>query len=126
MFVEYQPARPSMRAFSPGAITVFIHVCPVLKSFPEIGTPRSTARWISAGVSTARFGAPLQYGTPSMMHAHAYNIDGAMTSSFFSIAFSKLAIVECCGPGLMNVSVDAHQTATMRSSLFFDLKSRMS
>ena len=69
MFVEYQPASPSMRALSPGAMTVFIHVCPVLKSFPMIGTPLSLASWISAGVSTARFGAPFAYGTPSMIAA---------------------------------------------------------
>src|SRR3954462_1693914 len=76
MLVEYQPARPSILALSPGAITVFIHVWPVLKSLPDIGTPRSMASCIRASVSTARLGAPLQYGTPSMMHAHAYNIDG--------------------------------------------------
>src|ERR671927_526629 len=70
MFVEYQPARPSMRALSPGAMTVFIHVWPVLKSLPEIGTPRSFASCTSAGMSTDRLGAPLQYGTPSMMQAH--------------------------------------------------------
>src|SRR6266513_4924649 len=108
MLVEYQPARPSILAFSPGAITVFIHVCPVLKSFPDIGTPRSLASCISAGVFTARLGAPLQYGTPSMMQAQAYNIDGAITSSLRSIAFSNCSIVACCGPDLMYVSVEAH------------------
>src|ERR1700754_3703085 len=87
MFVEYQPASPSMRALSPGAITVFIQVWPVLKSLPEIGTPRSFASCCSAAVSTARLGAPLQYGTPSMMQAQAYSIDGAIASSFCSIAF---------------------------------------
>ena len=60
-----------MRALRPGAMTVFIHVWPVLKSLPEIGTPFSLASCCSAGVSTARFGAPLQYGTPSMIAAHA-------------------------------------------------------
>ena len=115
-----------MRALSPGAMIVFIHVWPVLKSFPEIGTPRLFASSISAGVSTARFGAPLQYGTPSMMHAHAYSIDGAMSSWLFSIAFSNAAIVLCTADGLMKISVDAHHTATSRSHLFFALKSRMS
>src|ERR1700758_5224947 len=73
MLVEYHPARPSMRALIAGAITVFNHVWPVLKSLPEIGTLRSLASCCSAGVSTARLGAPLQYGTPSIMHAHAYS-----------------------------------------------------
>ena len=69
MLVEYQPASPSMRALRPGAMMVFIQVWPVLKSLPEIGTPRSLASCTSAGISTERFGAPLQNGTPSMMHA---------------------------------------------------------
>src|SRR5919112_2071756 len=71
MFVEYQPARPSMRAFMPGAMTVFIHVWPVLKSLPEIGTPRSLASCTRHGMSTDRLGAPLQNGTFSMSEAHA-------------------------------------------------------
>src|SRR5687768_13490787 len=126
MLVEYQPARPSMRALSPGAMTVFIHVWPVLKSFPEIGTPRSFASCCSAGVSTARFGAPLQYGTPSMIAAQAYSMAGEMASSLRSIAFSNCSMVACCGPALMKISVDAHHTTTRRSHLFFALKSRMS
>ena len=115
-----------MRALMPGAMTVFIQVCPVLKSLPEIGTPRRLASSSSAGVSTARLGAPLQYGTSSMMQAHAYSIAGAMASSFASIARSNCSMVACCGPGLMKVSVEAHQTATTRSHPFFALKSRMS
>src|SRR5207247_2658645 len=37
IFVEYQPASPSMRALKAGASTVFIIVWPVLKSLPPIG-----------------------------------------------------------------------------------------
>ena len=37
MLIENQPVRPSMRALRPGAIIVFIRVCPVLKSLPEMG-----------------------------------------------------------------------------------------
>ena len=48
-----------MRAFSPGAMIVFISVWPVLKSLPAIGTPRAFAISVSAGTSTVRFGAPL-------------------------------------------------------------------
>ena len=44
MLVEYQPSTPNSRALSPGAMTVFIHVWPVLKSLPEIGMRRSRAR----------------------------------------------------------------------------------
>ncbi len=69
MFVEYQPATPSMRALSIGASTVFISVWPVLKSLPQIGTPRSLASVSIAGMSTVRFGAPLAKGTPSISAA---------------------------------------------------------
>ena len=58
-----------MRALMPGAMIVFIHVWPVLKSLPEIGTPRSVASCTRAGRSTERFGAPLQKATPSMIAA---------------------------------------------------------
>jgi len=115
-----------MRALSAGAITVFSHVWPVLKSLPEIGTPRSFASCISAGASTARLGAPFANGTPSMIEAHAYNIAGEIASSLRSIAFSNCSSVACCDPALMYVSVDAHQTITSRSSLCFALKSRTS
>src|SRR5438105_9160911 len=54
MFVEYQPASPSMRALNAGASTVFIIVWPVLKSLPPIGSLRSSARCWSAGTSTVR------------------------------------------------------------------------
>src|SRR2546422_6165057 len=37
MLVEYHPDRPSMRALNAGASTLFIIVCPVLKSLPPIG-----------------------------------------------------------------------------------------
>src|SRR2546430_7291424 len=37
MLVENQPASPSIRAFSPGARMVLMSVCPVLKSFPQMG-----------------------------------------------------------------------------------------
>ncbi len=53
-----------MRAFNPGAISVFMKVWPVLKSLPQIGNLRSRASSSSAGVSVVRFGAPLANGTP--------------------------------------------------------------
>ena len=52
-----------------GASTVFISVCPVLKSLPLIGTLRSVASWRSTGVSTARLGAPLANDTFSRIAA---------------------------------------------------------
>src|SRR5438045_4788185 len=67
MFVEYHPARPSMRALSPGAMTVFIQVCPVLKSLPEIGTPFWLASYCWGVVSTEMLGAPLQCWRPCVM-----------------------------------------------------------
>ena len=48
-----------MRAFKPGAITVFIRVWPVLKSLPAIGVLVASASSTIAGTSTLRFGAPL-------------------------------------------------------------------
>jgi hypothetical protein len=69
MFVENQPWRPSIRAFNPGAMIVFISVWPVLKSLPAIGTPDSFARSESAGMSTQRFGAPLANGMPERIAA---------------------------------------------------------
>ena len=72
---------------------VFIHVWPVLKSLPETGTPFAMARSSSAGKSAERFGAPLQYGMPSMMAAYAYSMLGAIASSFSSIACSNASMV---------------------------------
>ena len=60
-----------MRAFSPGAISVFMNVCPVLKSLPHTGRFVSRASSSSAGVSVVRFGAPLAYGTPILSAAYA-------------------------------------------------------
>ena len=56
---------PSILAFSIGPITVLTSVWPVLKSFPQIGTPSSLASLSSAGTSADRLGAPLMKGTPS-------------------------------------------------------------
>jgi len=78
MFVEYQPSRPNIRALNAGASTVFIRVCPVLKSFPQIATLWSSANFWIAGISTVKFGAPLANGTPLVTEAHAYSIDGAI------------------------------------------------
>ena len=49
-----------------------------------------------------------------------------MVGSFASIAFSNASSVQWAGPGLMKISVDAHQTMTRRSQLCLALKSRMS
>ena len=46
--------------------------------------------------------------------------------SFVSIAFSNASSVQWAGPGLMKISVDAHQTITSRSQPCLALKSRMS
>ena len=43
-----------------------------------------------------------------------------------SIARSKASRVQCAGPGLMKISVDAHQTMTSRLQPCLALKSRMS
>jgi hypothetical protein len=58
MFVLNHPESPSMRVLKPGARIVFRSVWPVLKSFPQIGTPFALASASSAGTSAERFGAP--------------------------------------------------------------------
>ena len=53
----------------PGAMTVLIHVWPVLKSLPQIGSRFCCASAIIAGTSTERFGAPFANGTSSISAA---------------------------------------------------------
>src|SRR5207237_2631835 len=69
MLVEYQPCKPNMRDFKPGAMIVFIKVCPVLKRLPQTGKPCCFAKSISTGMSTVKFGAPLAKGTPDFKAA---------------------------------------------------------
>jgi hypothetical protein len=69
MLVEYQPCKPSMRDFNPGAMMVFISVCPVLKSLPQIASLFLSASVINAGMSTVRFGAPFANGIPDLSAA---------------------------------------------------------
>ncbi len=64
MFVENQPLKPIILLLSPGARIVFMSVCPVLKSFPAMGTFFFLAKSVSAGTSTDKLGAPFAYGTP--------------------------------------------------------------
>src|SRR3954463_13406428 len=91
-----------------------------------MGTPLLLASCSMAGKSQDRVGAPLANGTLSMMAAEAYSIDGAMVGSLASIAFSNASRVQWLGPGLMKISVDAHQIMTRRLHLCLALKSRMS
>ena len=58
-----------MRDFNPGAMIVFINVCPVLKSLPQIASLFLSASVISAGISTVRFGAPFAKGIPDFSAA---------------------------------------------------------
>ena len=60
-----------MRALKAGASTVFMKVCPVLKSLPQMGAAFFFDSSIMAGRSTVRFGAPLAKGTPSLSAAYA-------------------------------------------------------
>ncbi len=53
----------------PGAISVFIQVCPVLRSLPASGEPVCCASSSSAGTSALRLGAALAYGMPSLIAA---------------------------------------------------------
>ena len=48
---------------------VFINVWPVLKSLPQIASLFLSARVISAGMSTVRFGAPFAKGIPDFSAA---------------------------------------------------------
>ena len=65
MLVENHPLTPSRRVLNIGAKTVFISVCPLLKSLPAMGTCFCAANSHMAGMSTHKFGAPMMKGTPS-------------------------------------------------------------
>ena len=67
--MENHPDIPSIRAFSPGAMSVFMKVWPVLKSLPQIGRLRIARQIPSTWVSVVRLGAPLAYGMPILSAA---------------------------------------------------------
>ena len=69
MLVENQPLTPSIRVLNIGASTVFISVCPLLKSLPEMGTFIFLENSHIAGVSTHKLGAPMMNGAPSAIAA---------------------------------------------------------
>ena len=69
MLVENQPAKPKQRVRSIGASTVFISVCPVLKSFPAMGNCLASAISHIAGISIHVFGAPITKGASSAIAA---------------------------------------------------------
>ena len=71
MLVENHPDTPIILALKAGASTVFINVCPVLKSLPQIGAAFFFDSSIIAGTSTVRLGAPLANGTPWLSAAYA-------------------------------------------------------
>src|SRR4051794_41774167 len=73
MLVENHPDRPSMRALRPGATTVFIHVCPVLKSLPAMGTLCSLASARAAGEKTGGGGGAVGGGAPPLFDAPGGN-----------------------------------------------------
>jgi len=62
MFVENHPETPIMRALNAGASTVFMKVCPVLKSCRRWAPHFSWTVQSIAGKSTVRFGAPIGEG----------------------------------------------------------------
>src|SRR5216684_6773568 len=119
MLVENHPFIPSRRALNPGARMVFIKVCPVLKSLPQIGTPCCRARPVSAGTSTVKLGAPFANGTPLVIAAHAYRIEGAIAAWFPFIAATNVSGVAYTACGLRKISVDPHQITTVRETRFF-------
>jgi len=70
--------------------TLFILVCPDLKSSPPTRTPFSTASWSRPGTKVF-CGEPLMKGQPSKTEAAAYSCEGA-TSEWFSLtAFRKFS-----------------------------------
>ena len=119
MLVENQPSIPSSRALNPGARMVFINVCPVLKSLPQIGTPCCRASSVIAGTSTVRLGAPLANGTPLVIAAQAYSIEGAIAGWFSFIAATNVSGVAYTACGFRKISVEPHQITTVRETLFF-------
>src|ERR1700683_3758065 len=91
ILVEYHPLKPSSRALNAGASTVFIKVCPVLKSLPQIATLCSSANCCMAGTYKHRYGAPLANDPALVTEAHAYNIDGAIAGWFAFIASTNFS-----------------------------------
>lgn len=77
------PTRKSTR-------TLFILVCPDLKSSPAMTLPRCTARSTRPGTKVF-CGEPLTKGTPSRMHAIAYWLDGEISASSRSSAAMRLS-----------------------------------
>ena len=75
-----------------GASTVLMKVCPVLPSLPATGTLRRSASAVSAGMSAARLGVKLPYGTPSVIAPYAYSIAGLIEAWFSSSPRSNAAM----------------------------------
>src|SRR5579859_7818319 len=77
-------------------------------------------------MSTVKFGAPFAKGTPLVIEAHAYSIEGAIAGSFFFMPSINFSGVECTSSGLMKTSVEAHQQVTSRETFFVFRKFAMS
>src|ERR1043166_5069433 len=69
-----------------------------------------------AGMSTVRLGAPLAKGTPLVMEAQAYSMEGAIAGWFAFIASTNFCGVECTSSGRINTSVEPHQQVTRRET----------
>src|SRR5438128_11581347 len=75
MFVEYQPARPSIRALKAGASTVFIIGWPDIEVLPPGGRRPSSGRRWWAGVYAAGVGHVVASGPLSVWGACVWGRD---------------------------------------------------
>ena len=71
MLVENHPLSPKQRVLRMGENPLLTSVCPVLKSFPAMGTRCCSASCHMAGISTVVLGAPMMKGAPSIKAAKA-------------------------------------------------------
>jgi hypothetical protein len=118
MFVENQPSIPSIRALKPGARIVFMSVCPVLKSFPAIGTPRSSAVPRGPG-SRRQVRSSVGVGDP--LHDRRVGVDHARRDRGIvrlHRGLERLERLRADAPARRKISVEPHQIMTIRSHPF--------
>src|SRR5262245_10995515 len=67
-------------------------------------------------MSTVRLGAPLAKGTPLVMEAQAYSMEGAMAGWLACMAATNFSGVEWTSSGVTKTSVEPHQQVTRRET----------
>ena len=127
MLVEYQPERPSMRAFSIGPITVLIRVWPVLKSLPLIGILSFRGQVAQRGDVDRQVRRTV--GERHALEDRRVRVEhrrGDRRVVGVDGRFERFEVGMCAGPGSMKISVLAHHIITTRSTCFSSRKRLMS